>query len=54
MLKVEEYLDLVFCYVGFWVVLVFDFYLDFGLGEGEGLVGDGLEILGLSAEVKEG
>jgi hypothetical protein len=38
MLKFEEYLDLDFCDLGFWVVLVFDFFLDFGLGEGEDLV----------------
>jgi hypothetical protein len=52
MLKLEEYLDLGFCDLGFLVVLVLDFFLDFGLGEWEGLV---VEFLGrLRAEAKDG
>jgi hypothetical protein len=41
-----------FCDLGFLVVLVLDFFLDFGLGDGEDLVDEVLERL--RAEAKDG
>jgi hypothetical protein len=54
MLKLEEYLDLGFCGLGFLVVLVLDFFLDFGLGDGEGLVVVILFLGRLREEAKDG
>jgi hypothetical protein len=54
MSKLEEYRNFDLCDLGFWVVFVFGFFLDFGLGEGVGLVGEDLEVCDLRAETKEG
>jgi hypothetical protein len=54
MSKLEEYRNFDLCDLGFRVVFVFGFFLDFGLGEGVGLVGEDLEVCDLRAETKEG
>jgi hypothetical protein len=54
MLKFEEYLDLGFWNFGLDVVVVLDFFLDFGLDVEEDFLGEGLGIFGLRAEAKDG